>query len=69
MQHNETYVPNDVTIGKEHNGMLIFGTNRVGKSSINRSVGVSLIMAQAGMFVPCSYFEYSPYAIYTWYRK
>ena len=66
VQHNETYVPNDVTIGKEHNGMLIFGTNGVGKSSINRSVGVSLIMAQAGMFVPCSYFEYSPYtAIYT----
>jgi len=66
IQINETYVPNDVSIGKKKDGMLIFGTNGVGKSSINRSVGISVIMAQAGMFVPCSSFEYKPYtAIYT----
>ena len=66
IQINETYVPNDVSIGKNKNGMLIFGTNGVGKSSINRSIGISVIMAQAGMFVPCSYFEYKPYSsIYT----
>ena len=46
--------------------MLIFGTNGVGKSSINRSVGIAVIMAQAGMFVPCSSFTYKPYnAIFT----
>jgi DNA mismatch repair protein MutS len=66
IQINETYVPNDVSIGKKKDGMLIFGTNGVGKSSINRSVGISVIMAQAGMFVPCSSFTYKPYtAIYT----
>ena len=66
IQINETYVPNNVSIGKKKDGMLIFGTNGVGKSSINRSVGISVIMAQAGMFVPCSSFEYKPYtAIYT----
>ena len=66
IQTDETYVPNDVVIGKKKNGLLIFGTNGVGKSSINRSVGISLIMAQAGMFVPCSSFEYKPYtAIFT----
>jgi len=66
IQLNETYVPNDVSIGKKKNGMLIFGTNGVGKSSINRSIGISVIMAQAGMFVPCSSFQYKPYnAIYT----
>ena len=66
IQLNETYVPNDVCIGKKKDGMLIFGTNGVGKSSINRSIGISVIMAQAGMFVPCSSFHYKPYnAIYT----
>ena len=66
IQINETYVPNDVSIGKKKDGMLIFGTNGVGKSSINRSIGIAVIMAQAGMFVPCSSFEYKPYnSIYT----
>ena len=46
--------------------MIIFGTNGVGKSSINRSVGISIIMAQSGMFVPCTEFVYKPYqSIYT----
>ena len=66
IQLNETYVPNDVSIGKKKDGMLIFGTNGVGKSSINRSIGISVIMAQAGMFVPCSSFKFKPYnSIYT----
>ena len=51
IQINETYVPNDISIGKKFDGMLIYGTNGVGKSSINRSVGIAVIMAQAGMFV------------------
>ena len=46
--------------------MVIFGTNGVGKSSINRSVGIAIIMAQSGMFVPCTEFTYKPYtSIYT----
>ena len=63
---NEIYVPNDIELGKKTDGMVIFGTNGVGKSSINRSVGISIIMAQSGMFVPCSEFTYKPYtSIYT----
>ena len=66
LQINEVYTPNDIEIGKKFNGMLIYGTNGVGKSSINRSVGISVIMAQAGMFVACSKFTYKPYsALYT----
>ncbi len=65
-QINETYVPNNICIGKKEDGILIFGTNGVGKSSINRAVGIAVIMAQAGMFVPCSSFKYKPYtAIFT----
>ena len=63
---NEIYVPNDVKLGKSKHGMIIFGTNGVGKSSINRSVGISIIMAQSGMFVPSTEFVYKPYqSIYT----
>ena len=48
------------------NGMLIYGTNGVGKSCITKSVGISVIMAQAGLFVPCTSFTYKPYtSIYT----
>ena len=63
---NEIYVPNDVELGEKTNGLIIFGTNGVGKSSINRSVGISIVMAQSGMYVPCSKFIYKPYtSIYT----
>ena len=40
--------------------MLIYGTNGVGKFSINKSIGIA-IMAQSGMFVPASSFTYYPY--------
>jgi len=56
------YVPNDITLGKDNkNGMLLFGVNAVGKSSLMKSVGIAVIMAQAGMYVPCSYMKYTPY--------
>ena len=59
----ETYVPNNVTLGKddEHNGIVIFGVNAVGKSCLIKSIGTTVIMAQIGMYVPCSEFIYKPY--------
>ena len=57
----ETYVPNDIILGKNLHGMLLFGVNAVGKSSLMKSVGLATIMAQAGMYVPCESMKYSPY--------
>ena len=57
----EVYTPNDVTLGKEHTGMLVFGTNAVGKTTLIRAIGCNIIMAQAGMFVPSTEFIYYPY--------
>ena len=66
IQQNELYVTNDVMLGKEKDGMLLYGTNAVGKTSFIRALGISIIMAQSGMFVPCSQFQYKPYtAIYS----
>lgn len=56
------YVPNDVKLGlDEKDGFLLFGINSAGKSCLLKSVGLSVIMAQMGMYVPSSDFEYYPF--------
>jgi DNA mismatch repair protein MutS len=49
---NNKYITNDFELGINTNGSIIFGINSVGKSSLLRSIGISIIMAQIGMFVP-----------------
>lgn len=62
LQTNELYVANDITLGDGNtDGILLYGTNAVGKTSIIRALGISLIMAQSGLYVPCSSFTFSPY--------
>lgn len=62
LQNSELYVSNDVTLGDgQTDGVLLYGTNAVGKTSLIRSIGVSIIMAQSGLFVPCTEFIFSPY--------
>ena len=58
---------NDIHLGcNDQNGMLLYGTNAVGKTSLIRSIGIAIILAQCGMYVPCNEFEYKPYsAIYS----
>ena len=67
LQTNELYVTNDMTLGTTPetpdnvNGILLYGTNAVGKTSFIKSVGIAVIMAQAGLYVPCNSFIYTPY--------
>ena len=63
LEKNEVYVPNDVCLGKDETdlGILLYGTNAVGKTSLIKALGISVIMAQSGMYVPCEKFTYSPY--------
>ena len=74
IQQNEIYVSNDISLGhsssssspntdidSRNSGVLLYGTNAVGKTSFIRALGIALIMAQSGMFVPCSRFVYRPY--------
>ena len=53
------FVANDVFI--KENGMLLYGLNSAGKSTFMKSCGIAVIMAQAGMFVPCSSMSFSPF--------
>ena len=55
------YIANDIKLGNEQDGILLYGMNSAGKSSLMKSIGLSVIMAQAGMFVPCTKMEYYPY--------
>ncbi len=62
IQTNELYVSNDITLGNGvTDGILLYGTNAVGKTSLIRALGISVIMAQSGLYVPCTDFSYSPY--------
>jgi DNA mismatch repair protein MutS len=54
-------VVDSVAGAAEANGILIFGTNAVGKTSFIRAVGIAVIMAQCGMYVPATTFTYKPY--------
>jgi len=66
LQQQELYVTNDLALDADTRGVLLYGTNAVGKTSFIKSVGISIIMAQAGLYVPCTTFAFHPYkAIYT----
>ena len=54
------YVTNDITLGKTPIGMLLYGSNSVGKSCFTKAVGLNIIMAQAGLFTACN-LTYYPY--------
>jgi DNA mismatch repair ATPase MutS len=61
-QTNEIYVTNDIILGdNKTDGMLLYGTNAVGKTSFIRALGIAVILAQAGLYVPCSEFNFKPY--------
>jgi DNA mismatch repair protein MutS len=60
--NNDTeYIPNDITLTKESMGMLVYGLNSSGKSSLLRSIGVCIILAQSGLYTPCKSFNYAPF--------
>ena len=59
LQSGIEYVKNDIDFDKS--GILLFGLNGVGKSSLMKAVGLSVIMAQAGMFVPCDTMIFKPF--------
>ncbi len=61
IQKDYEYVTNDLELGNKLNGILLYGCNAVGKSSLMKSIGINIIMAQTGMYVPSTEFIYSPF--------
>ena len=54
------FVTNDIYVGCDKS-YLLYGVNSVGKSSLMKSIGLSVIMAQAGMFVASRDYTLCPY--------
>jgi len=72
-EQNGIYVPNDVLLGiktdDRHatmwtfddtiNGVLLYGINSSGKSSLMKSIGIAVIMAQAGLYVTAEHMKFT----------
>ena len=59
-------ITNNLTFSNEQNLYILTGANRGGKTTITQAVGQLFFMAQGGIFVTGTKFEYSPVdAIYT----
>ena len=61
IQNDINYVTNDLKLGKEDYGLLLFGTNASGKSSLMKAVGLNIILAQCGFFVSAKNLKYKPF--------
>ena len=52
----------NISLGNnDQNGVCLFGTNAVGKTSLIKSIGMNIILAQSGFYTASSSFIYSPY--------
>ena len=58
-----SYVPHDMELGyqTEQNGILLYGINSSGKSTLMKSIGINIILAQIGYYTAATKYEYSPY--------
>ena len=53
------YVPCDLEISSK--GLILLGINMGGKSTTMKAIGLSVLMAQSGMFVACDKLELAPF--------
>ena len=66
-EQGEIYVPNSITLGLNDNEsssgniILLYGPNMGGKSTLLRSVGSNIFLAQMGSFVAAKSFEFRPF--------
>lgn len=61
-----TYVQHDIELNSEVEGYLVYGMNASGKSTLMKAVGLSVLLAQAGCYVPAREMKLTPFrAVYT----
>jgi DNA mismatch repair protein MutS len=53
MMAREAFIPNDVVLDEAGRVVLLTGPNMAGKSTLLRQVGLCVVLAQIGSFVPC----------------
>jgi DNA mismatch repair protein MutS len=50
--NNGSYIPNNVSLDEINNGILLYGVNGAGKSCYSKAIGLCIILAQSGHYVP-----------------
>lgn len=66
MDNVEELVYNDLVFDREHTIYILTGANRGGKTTVTQAIGIMFVLAQGGISVPASAFEYKPVdCIYT----
>ena len=57
------YIPHNIELGcdTEQNGILLYGINSSGKSTLMKSIAINIILAQIGYYVAAKNFKYNPY--------
>jgi DNA mismatch repair protein MutS len=69
VSHSVALTPHAISIPdtvKTRNGLLLYGMNASGKSSLMKAIGIACLLAQAGFPVPAASFRLAPFtAIFT----
>jgi DNA mismatch repair protein MutS len=55
------YVTHDVTLDNESYGWLLYGMNASGKSSLMKAIGIAVLLAQCGSYVPAKNMRLAPF--------
>ena len=51
----------NLKLNNDNLGIILYGLNAVGKSTLLKTIALIIVMAQSGLHVPCSEFKYVPF--------
>ena len=61
LANSTNVIANDFSIGDNYNCVVITGSNTGGKTVTLKTIGLFIIMAKCGMFLPCTYAKLYPF--------